>query len=56
MTTKISVLGGGVLLLAADILVRSLTLQAELKIGVLTALIGGPFFLLLILRQRRLLS
>ena len=47
-----SALGGGVLLLAADILVRALMLGTELKLGVLTALIGAPFFLWLIFRAR----
>lgn len=47
-----SALGGGALLLAADILVRVLMLGSELKLGVLTALIGAPFFLWLIFRAR----
>ncbi len=47
-----SALGGGALLLAADILVRVLMLGTELKLGVLTALIGAPFFLWLIFRAR----
>ena len=48
-----SALGGGALLLAADILVRVLMFGSELKLGVLTALIGAPFFLWLIFRARR---
>ncbi|HCD26904.1 MAG TPA: ABC transporter permease, partial [Gammaproteobacteria bacterium] len=36
----------------ADLAVRLLPLQVELKIGVLTALIGAPFFFYLIARQR----
>lgn len=47
-----SALGGAVLLLAADIVVRLATVGAELKLGVLTALVGAPFFLWLILRTR----
>jgi len=47
-----SALGGGALLLAADILVRVVMLGPELKLGVLTALIGAPFFLWLIFRAR----
>jgi iron complex transport system permease protein len=46
-------LGGAVLLLAADITVRLLPTQQELKIGVLTALLGAPFFLHLILKSKR---
>ncbi|ORU94491.1 MAG: ABC transporter permease [Cycloclasticus sp. symbiont of Bathymodiolus heckerae] len=48
-----SALGGALLLLAADIVVRLLPTQQELKIGVLTALLGAPFFLHLILKSKR---
>ena len=47
-----SALGGAMLLLAADIAVRLLPAQTELKVGVLTSLIGAPFFLYLILNGR----
>ena len=49
----LSALGGAALLLAADIGVRLVETQAELKLGVVTALVGGPFFLWLLLRTRR---
>ncbi len=49
-----STLGGALLLLWADILVRLLPVEQELKLGVLTALLGAPFFLWLIFRLRRL--
>ncbi|MFT8719237.1 FecCD family ABC transporter permease [Acetobacter sp.] len=39
-----SALGGAVLVLAADLAVRSLAGRAELKLGVVTALIGAPVF------------
>jgi iron complex transport system permease protein len=48
----LSGLGGAVLLLAADILVRLLPIQPELRLGVVTALIGAPFLLGLIHRLR----
>jgi iron complex transport system permease protein len=48
-----SALGGACLLLAADIAVRLLPAQTELKVGVLTSLIGAPFFLYLIIRNRQ---
>jgi iron complex transport system permease protein len=48
-----STLGGGCLVLIADIAVRWLRSGPELRLGVLTALIGAPFFLLLVLRLRR---
>lgn len=51
-----SALGGGVLLLAADIMVRLLPPGREIQLGVLTALIGAPFFLHLVLRTRQALA
>lgn len=47
-----SALGGAVLLLSADIFVRIITPGTELKLGVVTALVGAPFFLSLILRTK----
>ncbi|MEQ8233184.1 MAG: iron ABC transporter permease [Gammaproteobacteria bacterium] len=43
---------GGALLLVADLLARTLVVPAELPIGILTSLLGGPFFLWLMQRQR----
>ncbi len=48
-----SALGGGVLLVLADLLARTLTAPAELPVGVVTTLLGGPFFLYLTWRRRR---
>ncbi|HMA51907.1 MAG TPA: iron ABC transporter permease [Magnetospirillaceae bacterium] len=45
-------LAGAILLLAADIVIRLLSLTAELKLGVATALLGAPFFLIKVLRMR----
>lgn len=47
-----SALGGALLLLAADVLVQLLSQAGELKLGVITALIGAPFFLYLIFNSR----
>lgn len=49
-------LTGAVLLTAADILVRIVPAAIELKIGVVTALIGVPFFLAMIFSERRMLE
>lgn len=46
-----SALGGAVLLLAADIVLRLVSQDFELMLGVVTSLIGAPFFLLLIMRS-----
>ncbi|MEO0994760.1 MAG: iron chelate uptake ABC transporter family permease subunit, partial [Pseudomonadota bacterium] len=40
-------------LLAADVAVRLIAPGQDLKLGVITALIGAPFFLWLIWRTRR---
>ena len=48
-----SALGGAILLLLADVGVRLVPTAAELRLGVITALIGVPFFLFLIFRTRR---
>lgn len=45
-----SALGGACLLLLADTLARTLVAPAEMPVGLLTSLIGGPYFLWLILR------
>lgn len=45
-----SALGGGMLLMGADLLARVAVRPAELPVGVVTALIGGPFFLYLLRR------
>lgn len=45
-----SALGGACLLLLADTLARTLVAPAEMPVGLLTSLLGGPYFLWLILR------
>ncbi len=47
-----SALGGAAMLLSADIAVRIIAPERDLKLGVLTAIIGAPFFLHLIWRTR----
>jgi len=48
-----SALGGGLLLVVADLGARTLVAYADLPIGMLTSLVGGPFFFWLIRRARR---
>ncbi len=48
-----SALGGAVILLYADIVSRTVISPAELPIGIVMALIGGPFFLMLLLGDSR---
>jgi iron complex transport system permease protein len=47
-----AMLGGAAMLLASDIAVRLIAPDQDLKLGVLTALIGAPFFLHLLWRMR----
>jgi iron complex transport system permease protein len=51
-----SALTGAALLLAADIAVRLIPSTTDIKVGVLTSIIGVPFFLYLIVRERRALG
>ncbi|MEO1293066.1 MAG: iron chelate uptake ABC transporter family permease subunit, partial [Pseudomonadota bacterium] len=48
--------GGASLLLTADIATRLLAPGQDLKLGVLTALVGAPFFLWLVIKTRRSLT
>lgn len=48
----VSGLGGAALTLGADILVRLVPTRPELKLGVVTAIIGAPFFLALLRRLK----
>lgn len=47
-----SALLGASLLVGADLLARTIAIPAEIPIGIVTALIGGPFFLYLLLRDK----
>lgn len=49
-----SALLGASLLVVADLLARTVAVPAEVPIGIVTALVGGPFFLWLLLRDRRI--
>jgi iron complex transport system permease protein len=51
-----SALGGAAMVLAADIAVRLIAPDRDLKLGVLTAIVGAPFFLHLIWRLRTRLA
>lgn len=47
-----SALGGGAFLAACDALART-AMSAEIPVGVITALVGGPFFLILLRKRRK---
>jgi iron complex transport system permease protein len=54
MLLPASIILGAALMVGADILARMLAAPAELPIGIVTAVVGAPFFLVLLLRQRML--
>jgi iron complex transport system permease protein len=49
-----SALGGAAFLVITDTIARLVMQPAELQVGVVTALLGAPFFLYLLYRNRRL--
>ena len=49
----LSALGGGLLLLLADIVARIVVPPAELPVGLVTALLGAPFFIVLLMQYKR---
>jgi iron complex transport system permease protein len=48
-----SLLAGGALLVAADLIARTVIAPTELPVGVITALCGGPFFIYLLRREEK---
>lgn len=48
-----SILGGPLLLLLADLVARTIVAPTELPIGVVTALVGAPFFIFLLMRSKQ---
>jgi iron complex transport system permease protein len=48
-----SALGGALLLLLADSLVRLAPTVSELRVGIAMSILGGPFFLVMLIRMRR---
>lgn len=51
-----SALGGAAFLVAADTLARVIVEPAEVRVGIITAIAGAPFFLWLLYRNRRRLA
>jgi iron complex transport system permease protein len=47
------VFGGGAFLVACDTAARTIVAPIEIPVGIVTALIGGPFFLMLLVRRSR---
>ncbi|HSW35443.1 MAG TPA: iron ABC transporter permease [Candidatus Limnocylindrales bacterium] len=51
----VAIIFGGIFMLVIDILCRTVT-AAELRLGILTGVIGAPFFIFILARQRRQVS
>lgn len=49
----LSVVGGAAFLIFADLIARTIFAPQELPVGVITALVGAPFFILLLRRLKR---
>lgn len=49
----LSILGGALLVVTCDLIARTAFAPYEIPVGILLSLVGGPFFLALILRNRR---
>lgn len=48
----LSALGGAILLTAADVLGRVVARPEEIDVGIITAIVGAPFFIAIVRRQR----
>jgi iron complex transport system permease protein len=48
----LSFVGGGIFVVGADLLARTALSPAEIPVGVVTAALGAPFFLALLVRRR----
>jgi iron complex transport system permease protein len=48
-----SVIGGGVVMVLADLIARVALAPVELPVGIITALLGGPLFIWLLVRAQR---
>jgi iron complex transport system permease protein len=52
LVLPVSIVGGPLLLILADLAARTLVAPTELPIGVVTALVGAPFFIFLLIRSK----
>ena len=50
----LSAIAGGLLLLWADVLARTLIAPREIPVGIFTAILGGPFFIYLVVKKKKL--
>ena len=48
-----SALGGGAFVILADTVARTVIQPAELRVGILTAFVGAPFFIFLLIKNKQ---
>jgi iron complex transport system permease protein len=48
-----SILGGAIYLVACDTLARIVLMPEEIGVGIVTSLLGAPYFLYLLVRSRK---
>ena len=48
-----SLLGGAIVLVLADLIARTIIAPVEIPVGIVTAVLGGPFFIWLLVRGER---
>ena len=53
MLIPLSAIAGAVFVIVADTFARTIVQPAEFRVGVLTAFVGAPFFILLLIRNKR---
>ena len=46
---------GAVFILGADLIARTVIVPTELRLGIITSFIGAPFFIYLIIKQRKIM-
>lgn len=49
----VSALGGAIFLIVADTIARTIIQPAEMRVGIITSFVGAPFFLFLLMRNKR---
>ena len=49
----ISAIAGGLLMVWADVLARTISAPLEIPVGIFTSIMGGPFFMYLVIRRKK---
>jgi len=49
----LSALGGAIFLLVCDFIARTVIMPAEIGVGIVTSLVGAPYFIYLLMKARK---